>query len=146
MGGRKAWHSDHFTYLNTCRHCAYEVGELCLCAHEVPNVWFVYLPPKISELSVVHRKWRDNEVTFLSLFVILMRQYLHYYLHEENAKYVGPACIFASLTQKNVLKVTAIIYDAFYALHNTCVWLILKFFNTMKCAQWKMLFGLLMSG
>jgi len=26
------------TYLNTCRHCAYEVGELCPCAHEVPSV------------------------------------------------------------------------------------------------------------
>ena len=55
----------------------------------------LHIPQRIENES-------DNEVTFLSLSVILMRV-LHYYLREENAKYVGPACTFASVTRKNVL-------------------------------------------
>jgi len=31
-------------------------GNFVLCAHEVTNMWFVYLSPEISKLSVVHRK------------------------------------------------------------------------------------------
>jgi len=31
-------------------------GNFVLYAHEVSNMWFVYLSPEISKLSVVHRK------------------------------------------------------------------------------------------
>jgi len=86
------------------------------------------------------------KLLFLSLSVLLM-MILHYFLHEENAKYVGPACTFASLTRKNVLnKSYSNILRCILCITQYMCILILKFFNTMECADWKMLFGLLMSG